>query len=89
MRAIYARCGAIYSPTRHLSIRDAARHVATKTSRSGSQQAIGRNRLAERIFASIWAIPTPAYSRDLLRTFALPSPYLRRFILGFRYEIRG
>ena len=70
-------------------MRDAARHVATKTSRSGSQQAIGRNRLAERIFASIWAIPTPAHSRDLLRTFALPSPYLRRFILGFRNEIRG
>ena len=22
-------------------------------------------------------------------TFALPTPYLRRFILGFRYEIRG
>ena len=25
---------------------------------------------------------------DILYTFALPSPYLRRFILGFRYEIR-
>ena len=28
-------------------------------------------------------------SPTLGRTFALPSPYLRRFILGFRYEIRG
>ena len=26
---------------------------------------------------------------DILYTFALPSPYLRRFILGFRNEIRG
>lgn len=30
-----------------------------------------------------------AYALDLLRTFALPSPYLGRFMFGFRDEIRG
>ena len=30
-----------------------------------------------------------AYALDLLRTFALPSPYLGRFMFGFRGEIRG
>ena len=71
------------------AIRNTARHVATKTPNSGQHHAIGRNRLIERIFASIWTIPTLAYSRDLLRTFAVPSPYLGRFMFGFRYEIRG
>ena len=71
------------------AIHNTARHVATKTPNSGLHHAIGRNRLIERIFASIGAIPTLAYSRYHRPTFALPSPYLRRFILGFRYEIRG
>ncbi len=31
----------------------------------------------------------PQTPLHLLRTFALPTPYLGRFILGFRYEIRG
>gem|GEM_PF-2829550 len=37
----------------------------------------------------ISASPIEEYEWGFLRTCALPTPYLGRFILGFRYEIRG
>ena len=32
--------------------------------------------------------PAGVYALDLLRTNSIPSPYLRRFMFGFRGEIR-
>ncbi len=47
------------------------------TARRGTKDFDNLNRVIERISAPIQIIPTFAYSQDLLRTFALPSPYLR------------
>ena len=43
--------------------------------------------LVKCVYPSISSIAT--WAPHLGRTFALPSPYLGRFILGFRSEIRG